>query len=463
MAAVTNRSLAHGVRIDNGEIQALPIGVEGGLVTEGGFSGTDAENQPTTPLGISEVWTGTWKIIEQHGCLIFLYAILVADVPASVQLQWSDDESTIISTTTLTREDVVSGPFTYAVYLTIQNGNYPGKYARPKITNDATAQVSAPITLFARNEFPFTGSFAGLDSTLTFFSRALLVRAVQAGVTPAGGFTNIGASGTAYDVDKVIIRTTTPLLANGVYTSGWIDTNGWDEIELVVGSDVVSASDGIQFEFTEDVSVAVPVTRTISRRSYTASEVASGSGIYRSAPRLSGFRVVYTNGGTPQGSFFLEVVLQGRATALPQAPFGSAVSFSNLAVMTRAGLVAPNDAGAFANVQRGLSGGLDIGIIEHEVETPIKSLSSFKVARVTVTAVPALVFTPDENCRSWTAKAITSSGKIIFVAENIAKATTGAGFPLQNAEWVGGDLAAGSLYACSDSGTQALAIIESIL
>lgn len=157
-------------------------------------SGTDPVNQLTVPLLANEVWEGTWLDVESHGNLIFLYAITPeTETPAQVQIQYSDDQATVLSTTNLSFTLVAGGPFTYAVYLSIVNGNYAGKFARPRVVNGPVAQTAAPVTLFARNQFPFTGSFAGLDSPLTFFSQALLTRSVLAGEDPAAGFNNVGA------------------------------------------------------------------------------------------------------------------------------------------------------------------------------------------------------------------------------------------------------------------------------
>ncbi len=155
------------------------------------ISGTDPENQTIPALAASEVWEGTYLDIESHGSLIFLYAVPTSNVPTSVQLQFSDDQSTQVGISTIARQDVTSGPVTYAVYLSITNGSWAGKFVRPKITNSATPQASAGIAFFARNQFPYGGTFAGLNSALTFFSQALLVRAVPAVNTASGGFTNV--------------------------------------------------------------------------------------------------------------------------------------------------------------------------------------------------------------------------------------------------------------------------------
>ncbi len=247
------------------------------------FSGSDPENQLTTPLGVSAVWTGEFRDVQQHGNLLYLYAILEAEAPASVRLEYSDDGSTVLSSSNLAKVLVKAGPVTYAVYLSIVNGNYPGKFARPKITNTAVAQTSNPITLFSRNQFPFTGSFSSLDSTLTFFSQALLVRSVQAGTTFAGAFANEQLAEHTVDVENTLI---TPL-TNGAITACTPDDTANDFLSvahgLALGDAVVFTTTGVmpaplvtitagvetaywvinptadRFQVTTDINAAVPV------------------------------------------------------------------------------------------------------------------------------------------------------------------------------------------------------------
>lgn len=356
-------------------------------------------------------------------------------------------------------------PITVKQYMRVRYVNDGGASAITALGLTETAGTPTNQTEFALKTLlqPFSTKelLRTLDQGLGGSDPATLTLAVSAAQQPDGDFVKGRASGLARDVSGVSVRTTAALGSAGVYTSGWVNSDGWESVELTIAAVVVSASDGILVEFTDNPSS--PTVRASVRRTFSTIEAAAGSATFRFAPRLNGFRVTYTNGGTAQAAFFLETHLHAGAVELPQSPLSSAVTGAQLGVLTRGGVLAPNAAGTWGTVERGTSGGFDIGIVQHEVETPIKSLTSFKVTRVSVTTTAALVFTPDANCRSWTAKAINSAGRVVYVGESAGVATSGSGFPLQNAEWVGGDLSSGLLYASCDSGTQALAIFEVIL
>lgn len=280
---------------------------------------------------------------------------------------------------------------------------------------------------------------------------------------PDGDWVSQRASGLARDRDGLDISTTTPLAANATYTSGWMDTDGWSGIEVSIATNQLSAAEGIVLEFTDDTQVAVPVVRSSTSRTFSTIDAANGFLIFRLGVRLDGFRIKYTNGATPQGSFFLEVVMRAVPVELPQGPFGATIGPTNVAVMTRGSLIAPDSSGtAFANIERGTNGGLDVGIVQHEVETPIESLSSIVVNQSNVTTTAALIITPTANRRSVSIRALLSNGQKVYIGGTGA-VTSGNGYELGAGAAVDMDLDDGqAIYMISNSGTQRVCWVEAI-
>jgi hypothetical protein len=284
-------------------------------------SGDDTDNQFSTPQGAGEVFTGVWKNIERHGNLLVLYAIQpIAEAPASVVVEYSDDAATVKATSVLVRRDVASGPFTYAVYLLISNGGYQGRYARLKVTNGATPQTQNPIVYFARNQFPFTGSYGALDGALSFFSQALLTRAVQAGLTPDNDFTNVNVQGR-----HSLSSTSTPL--NGdtggtdhIFRGPWVEWAAkYGGMALTAFADVAGT---LYVDFSDE---AAPVPTTDASVQLSQAIPVTANALFRRAFTMQSrwVRVRYVNGPAAQARFGLDVTfLQGAVN--PASPIGEA-------------------------------------------------------------------------------------------------------------------------------------------
>lgn len=131
-----------------------------------------------------------------------------------------------------------------------------------------------------------------------------LTRAIATGQQPDGDYVNAVSDGTAF--------TTTTVLDPGgtnIYTSPWIDTDGFNNISIFVAADQISAVDGIQIEFTDDVQGTQTVRKTLTY-SYTQGDVDRGYLEFSFQPKLDGFRLIYTNGSVIQGSFFVQADLR---------------------------------------------------------------------------------------------------------------------------------------------------------
>jgi hypothetical protein len=97
---------------------------------------------------------------------------------------------------------------------------------------------------------------------------------------------------------------TTPLLADGVFTGEWENITNFGVIVVSSTSNVASATDGLMLEFSTDGTVA----GIISVDDYTLSAGAKKTFSFQAAAQF--FRVVYTNGGAPQSTFNLQTILK---------------------------------------------------------------------------------------------------------------------------------------------------------
>jgi hypothetical protein len=142
-----------------------------------------------------------------------------------------------------------------------------------------------------------------LSTDPTSFSQAALVQSVSKAQQPGGDYVNIPATG------SVFINTDN-LGTGETYTSSWIDTDGWDSVELFISSDVESDYNGIIIDFSEDVQAEIPVIRATNTYTYTQIDVERGFLILRFKPILDGFRVRYINNSDAQSSFIIDCVLR---------------------------------------------------------------------------------------------------------------------------------------------------------
>lgn len=112
----------------------------------------------------------------------------------------------------------------------------------------------------------------------------------SSGQNPQGGLQVLPVSGMAF-------TSVTPLAANGVITSGWLDTSGFTAIQLNVYSDQVGQ---YVLEFSNDKVNNVTSPVTVAYDASFAGILARQGGL---APRASYTRITYTNGATAQTIF----------------------------------------------------------------------------------------------------------------------------------------------------------------
>ena len=101
--------------------------------------------------------------------------------------------------------------------------------------------------------------------------------------------------------------TTTPLGANATFTGEWQDVINFQEVNVSIVASHNSATNGLVFQWSAD-GVNIGDTDVYS---YYA---ANGGTNYTPNPAFRYFRMVYTNGATPQTSFSLQTILRRSVT-----------------------------------------------------------------------------------------------------------------------------------------------------
>lgn len=206
------------------------------------------------------------------------------------------------------------------------------RYIRYRVQNNTGGDASnVSLSLKASYGSSDKLSVFPLANEPVAFSQAALVQAVQKGQQPDGDYVNQPADGSA-------LSTSTLLTAGQTYTSDWIDSDGWNTIELFVKSDVISEIDGVQIEFTDDAQAATPTVRSTFKTSFEQNDIDRGFLVFRCPPTLDGFRIKYVNGAVNQGSFYLDATLKvfsqnnayNKGNALITADFNTEVALGNV-------------------------------------------------------------------------------------------------------------------------------------
>lgn len=169
---------------------------------------------------------------------------------------------------------------------------------------------------------------------------ANLGRNILVGLQPNGTFKNDPANGVA-------VSDTNLLTSGSAFTSPWIDTHGYSIIETFIVTNVISAIDGVEFEFTDDLS-GTPTVRFTESFSLTVVDIANGGMNIFLQPKMVGFRVRYTNGVTNQtGSFLLQTDL--KTNGILASALDTHLTGKEGATITRSVITAEQPSGDFKN------------------------------------------------------------------------------------------------------------------
>lgn len=86
------------------------------------------------------------------------------------------------------------------------------------------------------------------------------------------------------------------LAANETFTSEWYDSDGWRTVEAFIKSDVESAREGFEIQFSRDIQATNPTVDASKTRTYANEAVDEEQRTFDFGTKLDGFRVKYTNG-----------------------------------------------------------------------------------------------------------------------------------------------------------------------
>jgi len=147
--------------------------------------------------------------------------------------------------------------------------------------------------------------------------------------------------------------TTTPLSASATFTGTWVQNTNFGSIQVGVKSDVASATNGFQMQFSHD---GINVDH-VHYYTYAGGGVGIG---YLFQPEFKYYRVVFVNDGFAQANFVLSTTTRPYALFPSQYRVSTNVTNETQAIMTRAVITGETTAGGggFVNVKVNPSGAL---------------------------------------------------------------------------------------------------------
>lgn len=138
--------------------------------------------------------------------------------------------------------------------------------------------------------------------------------------------------------------TVTPLVASATFTGSFVEVKDYSTVSIILFSDQASATPGFFIDWSSD-GVNIDDTDNLS---YSPSNFANKQ--YTFGPIARYYRIRYTNGATPQGSFRLQSILRPFGIKPSSHRIGNTISAEADAELTKAVLSAQNESSTFANV-----------------------------------------------------------------------------------------------------------------
>ena len=297
---------------------------DGNLLTDASVSAIEntvsSLNSTITPLGVGGVYTGAFEDVKNFASITGLIRTDKDSAEDGAVIEWSNDGVTVRRSSATSIIGLASNGYHFSI-------PRQARYYRLKYTNGSVAQTVF-VAQIIHNSVETGGSYLPIGADINPLYTAELTRSVITSQQPDGDFVNGSADGVSFE-------TSATLGISGVYTSLWQDTDQWRSLELFVKASHVSANDGIQIQFTDDVQAVTPTVRATIFRTFTAADVARGFVIYRLPAALDGVRVIYTNDGTAQSSFYMALNLRSVAVESPQTTLNGVLSLSEVALLNR--------------------------------------------------------------------------------------------------------------------------------
>ena len=169
------------------------------------------------------------------------------------------------------------------------------------------------------------------------------------------------------------VNSTTATLGAGIaFTGDWEDITNFGVIVISLTSDVASATDGLMVQFSSDGTVG----GVISDDDYTVAAGAKKTFSFQAAAKF--YRVVYTNGGTIQGSFNLQVVLKPYYVKPSSHRIQDSIVDDDDAELIKAVITGSNPSGDFVNFQSTTAGNFKVSVeeIQNKISTDNSTTST---------------------------------------------------------------------------------------
>lgn len=175
---------------------------------------------------------------------------------------------------------------------------------------------------------------------------------------------------------------TSILTAGSVFTGSFVEILDYHHITILVSSDVASATDGLEIQHSSD-GVNVDDTDKFTIPAATGK-------IFSFGPESKYYRIKYTNGGTNQSSFRLQVILK-TATQKPSSHrIKDSIASDDDAELTKAILAGQDGTGAFKNVRLDTAGRL---LVSSDIATPVDTVAVSQTARSSISSSSDTIYT----------------------------------------------------------------------
>lgn len=238
--------------------------------------------------------------------------------------------------------------------------------------------------------------------------------------------------------------------SGGVFTGTVFDAKGYAAYAVLAKSNVSSASTGLAVQFS-DTSTFTTV-RAEDTYTYTATD-----GVRFSGPTKARYiRVVYTNGGSAQSSFFLETTLSVVPSQVPiSTPEAGFTASTNVATGRNVLVAKGRTSGTYSNVLQGDNGGAEVDLRALTGTTQMQQTS------VTGTA-SQFASTPLTGRRSIMFLAPTANTKIVSIGKSNAITVTSGSVQLGPGASMTIDIddTDNDWWAIAESGTQRVCWVE---
>lgn len=291
-------------------------------------SGGVSSNNTTTPLLAGATWTGTWVEAAQYSCISFTIQTDVDSAANGVRVQYSHDGVNIIRQSVASQIGSANGVF-YSLPI-------HARYARLFFQNGAVNQTTFNVDCQLHEEYNGLAAVP-LSLPLADTVTATTVKSVSSAKSPDGFYVNDRGTGVASANSS-----TTPLSAGATFTGAWEDVGGYTNISITVRTSHDSATDGLVLQYSIDGVTADAYDN------YTVAAGANGAQ-YTVGVTAKYFRVVYTNGSSPQSTFRLQTVYHTTAPKPSCVRASDVITGENDTELVKAILTGRNPDGFYTN------------------------------------------------------------------------------------------------------------------